>query len=170
MKESKFYKYNTTISWGIIMGVFLLGMLVPIILYPKEMWFLIFGMFLLLLSFWYLVGTGFFTPIYLFEEGIRYKGKTISWTEVKITAYPSLRKSYQYGYYLVFSDKFLYGKELKAEIKNGSWIFLQEKRLIEILKFYNSKIVVLGSKGENEERLRSTKQINSIINEHNLKH
>lgn len=170
MKKSKFNKYTTTISWGIVMGIVFLGMLITIILYPKEMWFLIIGMFLFLLSFWYLVGTGFFTPIYFLDEGIRYKGKIISWTEVKITAYPSLRKSYQYGYYLVFSEKFLYGKELKAEIRNGYWVYLQEKTLIEILKFYHSKIVVLGSKGENDDKIRSTKKINSIINEQNLKY
>lgn len=70
MKIRRLYFYTTTIALGIIMITIMVGMLVPIILYPKEAWFLIIGIFLLLLAFWYMVGTGQFTPIYLSEKGI----------------------------------------------------------------------------------------------------
>lgn len=168
MKPKKLFCYRTVIIWAIIIVVALIGMLIPIILFPQKAWFLIIGIFLLLLAAWALIATGFFFPIMITEENVKYRGHEYEWTQIKITAYPALRKSFRYGYYLVFGENYLSGKALKTQIRRGFWVYLEERSLLEILKYYNEKIQVINAQETNEKELiKSTSKLKQMINDHN---
>ena len=170
MKYKKIYSYTTVVIGFFFFCIFLLGMLIPVVLYPIKLWFLIIPMFVLLLSGWYAVRIGIIYPIYLSEKGVKYRGKKYNWADIKITAYPVIRRSPQYGYLLLFGKEYFQGNKIKKETRSGFYVYLKEKPIIEILKYYDKKIQVLDENNLLEGKLRSTKKINSIINEHNKIH
>lgn len=167
MKAKKLYCYTTTIALGITMAALLVGMLITVILFPKDTWFLIIGIFLVLLMFWYMIGTGIFTPIYLYEKRIKYRGKEYDWENIRITAVSVPNRGYIESYYLVFGQEYLFGKDLKKQIRYGFWVYLKKKPLNEILKYYNKKIKILSDSENAWGSINSTKKINAIIQKHN---
>lgn len=167
MKTKKLYSYTTVFAWGIFIAALLITMLIFVIIFPKQTWFLCIGIFLLILALWYLICTGFFSPIELTETKIKYRGEIYDWKNIRITVYPVLQRSYQFGYYLVFGIDYLSGKELKKQIHRGFWIYLKKKPLNEILKYYKYEIKILNEIENYDNVMRSTKKINTIIKEHN---
>lgn len=170
MNYKKIYSYTTVVVGSIFFSMIFFGMLISVIFFPKEVWFLIIPMFILLLSGWYAVGIGIIYPIYLSEKGVKYRGKKYIWADIRITAYPIIRRSPQYGYLLLFGKEYFQGEKIKKEIRSGFYVYLKEKPIIEILKYYDKKLLVLDENNILEGRLRSTRKINNIINEHNKNH
>lgn len=70
----------------------------------------------------------------------------------------------------MFGKEYFQGKKIKKEIRSGFYVYLKEKPLIEILKYYDKKLLVLDENNILEGKLRSTGKINNIINEHNKSH
>jgi hypothetical protein len=167
MKRTKLLKYNTTILWEIIIPSVIFIMTVLLILFPLQLWPLLIPLSIIILCEWYLIKTGFFRPIYYTEDELQYRHFSYKWQDIKITAYPALHKSYQYGYYLVFGEQYLYKDELKSQIRKGFYVYLREKSIGEILKNYKRKILILDVLGKNEDELKTNQYIKSIINMHN---
>lgn len=169
MKYKKIYSYTTIIFISILSSLLFIGMLILVILFPKEVWFLIIPMFILLLSGWYALGTGLIYPIYLSEKGIKYKGRKYTWSDIKITAYSVPNRGFIESYLLFFGEKYFNINEIKVEKKRGFYVYLMKKPLLEILKYYKDKVLILDMLGV-ENQINSTKKINNIINEHNKNH
>lgn len=169
MSYKKMYSYSTVVFGIILFILIIIGMLIPVILFPKEVWFLIIPIFIFLLLGWYSIGVGLIYPIYISNSGIKYRGIKYEWDNIKITAYSIPNRGYIGSYLLFFGENYFNLKDIKAERKRGFYLYLKEKPLIEILKYYKYKILILDFSGI-EDRINSTRKINNIINEHNINH
>lgn len=166
MNNKKIYSYTTVVFSIIFFSVIFAGMLITIVLFPQQAWFLIIPMFVLLLSGWYAISVGILYPIYLSERGIKYRGKEYNWNIIKITAFSVPNRGYIESYLLFFGEKYFDVKEIKNEKRKGFYVYLKEKPLLEILKYYKNEIKILGI----ENQINSTRKINTIITEHNKKY
>lgn len=163
MKYKKIYSYTTIVVGSILFSMIFFVMLISVIFFPKEVWFLIIPMFILLLSGWYAVGIGIIYPIYLSEKGVKYRGKKYIWADIKITAYSVPNRGFIESYLLFFGEKYFNINEIKVEKKRGFYVYLMKKPLLEILKYYKDKVLILDMLGV-ENQINSTKKINNIIN------
>lgn len=108
-------------------------------------------------------------PIRYDSSSVKYKDKEINWKNVKITAYACLTRSWQYGYFLVFSDRYLIGSDLKKAIKDGFYVYLYFNTLRQLLEYYpyEIKIVEPSDMYNYVEVLKSNKKTNELFDEHN---
>ena len=165
----KLYIYHT--FWWLVSlyAVFIIISIFLIAIYPKEAWLLlIFPILPCAYIFFDYYKKGFFYPINITDKSVQYKTEIYNWSQIRITAYPWLTRSYQYGYYLIFGTKYFIGDDIKKELKRGFHVYLNIKYLRVILKFYEDKIVVLDVDKKNYDKIKSTKKINKLINNKNL--
>ena len=121
----------------------------------------------LFLGTWHLFHTGFWSPIYLNQIKIKFKGQEYFWDDIKIIAYPEGQRSFCYQYVLYFGLEFFSDK--KAMKKNSiCQVYLNEKNLNMILAYYNKEIFIINPIGfVRSETIKAQKQIKNKIEEHN---
>lgn len=126
----------------------------------------------ILIVFWY---DGAFTPMYITDDGIKCKNKTLRWDEIKITAYPYVHKaaSPYFGYRLLIDKHYLNGaKFIKKKSRHGFCIYLNSntaKHVVPlILDKISTKVRFLDVDCESEVvKPRLTKKFYKYFEEHN---
>lgn len=169
MKENKYYSFSNTITATLLFCILQVGLIAIVLSDINTYWYFIFLFLFNIYISYYAVKTGYFQPIYISADGVKYKDRLYEWKNLYITLYPSLHRSLQYGYYIMFDDKYLDVCEIKSKIKKGFYIYLRTMPLKNIIENYNKKILILDTSGD-EGEINSTKQINLAIKTHNNKY
>ncbi len=172
-QKNKLYLYKT---WAFFMLMCLIGIFVPIIgivllwetiLYRVSL-IVISCVFLLIFIYFSIIGG--FTPIHISDDGIVYRKLSLSWDEIKITAYPQLNKSLRYGYYLIFDRNYIYDlKSIRKKLFNGCRVYMDKKSLDIILSYCKHRVVILDPSATSECLPNSTLQCNALLVEFNKK-
>lgn len=170
-KPKKIYMYETNYLLLICIFISYVFSILLIALLPEIFWLgLIYLCFNLLISF-LMIYENVFTPIYISDNGIKFKSKEYVWDDIKITVYPTRNNLIGHSYFLIISDKyyknFKNDKLVKKEIMRCPKVYLKLKPLKILLQYYNSKLLVMDFKGINENLPSSTKEINDVINSFN---
>ena len=148
--------------------IFLFTLLLIIISNPKELWFISIPFLIFFSLYIYVISTGNFTPLFLNEYEIVYRGNKLSWDNIKITAYQIPSRGSYPQYILFLSKDYLDLKEIKTNRGKVFNVFLRKKILLKILNYYKYKILVLDNHG-NLSKINSSKELNQIVNDHNKK-
>ena len=115
---------------------------------------------------WYLFYVDFFTPIYMSETKIKFKGKEYCWDDITVTAYPIPARSICDQYDLYFGLQPCCTKE---QLKKTAIcrVYLQKRNLDKILCYYKKKIVIAtGCKGYSKT-INAAKKLKRKIEDHN---
>lgn len=121
----------------------------------------------MLISFIYLIITGYFSFIQFDGKSLSYKKYKYDIDKVYVTAVPVLTKSWHYGYYLLIGDKYYYNLEIPKKIKTGFYICLYPKVLEKLLTFYDKKIMIMDKHGYETNELVSSKKLKEMVYNHN---
>lgn len=175
-KKVKIFKFITflTVFTAVTVPVAIIGLIILSIFMPELLFVTIPAILIMIGTYIAIIVRGEFTPIYLSDKGIEYRGRFIDWMDVKITVIPfsyspflSLYSRCPCVHYLVFDDKYLFGEDAKKQYKKGFCVYVKKKPLELILQYYQSKILVLDDSLEKEVLPHLTKKINEIINNFN---
>lgn len=165
--------YYFTFWQTIFFSIYVLGgdiaMIALIVTNFLPLWVTFLPTCLLFWGTWHLFHTGFFSPIYLSETKIKFKGQEYFWDDIKITAYPEGKKSICYQYVLYFGLQFFSNKKVMK--KNSiCQVYLNERNLNMILAHYNKEILIINPIGfVRTEAIKAQKQIKIKIEAHNKK-
>ncbi len=165
--------YYFTFWQTLFFSIYILGadvaMIVLIVTNFLPFWVSVLPTCLLFFGTWHLFHTGFWSPIYLNDTNIKFKGKEYLWDDIKITAYPEGQRSLYYQYVLYIGLEFYTNKK---EMKKNSicQVYLNEKNLDMLLAHYNKKILVIDSTGFVQSgMIKAKKQLKIKFEEHNKK-
>lgn len=173
-QKNKLYLYKTWIFYILLILCCIFASIIgTVILWdmlPFRIFFIITSV-VFLLYFIYCIGVGYFTPIHISNEGIKYRKLQLSWDEIKITAYPQLNKSFQYGYYLIIDDHYIKNlNDIRRKIFiNGCRVYMDKKTLPIILSHCKYKILILNPSATRESLPNSNRKCNEMLIEFNKK-
>lgn len=162
------YPLASTILWVIVGIICAVSLVMALILDLKKAWILFLPLFSILFCICYVIRIEFFTPIYLLGDQLEYRGKKYFWDDIRITIYTSTGSGH--WSYLIFGEKYLNREELKSELKKKFYVYLNQKNLDTILKYYNRVILL-----DDDDRVRIyrkvvSKKIQATIRDHNSKY
>ena len=116
----------------------------------------------------YAIIIGFFTPLRISDEGIKYRKIHLSWDEIRVTAYPQLNKSFQYGYYLILDNHYLRDlQSIRKKLYMGCRVYMDKKSLPIILSHCKTKILILNPSATSESMPKSNSKCNAMLIEFN---
>lgn len=171
--KNKLYLYKT---WIFFMLTCLIGVIVPIIgivlLWDNILYRISFMVIscVFLLFFIYFLLVGGFTPIHIYDYGIRYRKICLDWDEIRITAYPQLNKSFRYGYYLIFDKNYIYDlRIIRKKLFMGCRVYMDKKALEIILSYCKYRVAILNPAATKECLPNSNSQCNAMLNAFNKK-
>lgn len=171
--KAKLYMYDTWIFCLILWIFGIVASIVAMCFLWRNIYYLIACFVIaviLVVSLIYLIIIGMFTPIKISDNEIEYKKIRIEWKDIKITAYPKLHSSFQYGYYLIFDTQYLYSlKDIRKKLFKGCRVYMKKRSLLTILNYCQTKILILNPKADKEVLPKSNSVCNQLLTEFNKK-
>ena len=171
-QTNKLFLYKTWIFFLCLFICGILGAVAGTVLLWEMLLFRISFMviaIILLAYFTFCICVGYFTPVHITEQGIKYRGMQLTWDEIKITAYPQLNKSFQYGYYLIFDNHYIRDlKEIRKKLfLTGCRVYMYEKALSMILLHCKYNVLILNPSASEETLPKSNRKCNKMLVEFN---
>lgn len=152
----------------------LFSTLIPVLYEPNSLWLISLNLFYIII-FIIQFATGYYSPIHILNDGIKYRRLFIAWEELEIVLVPAKRWPFVKPIYcMVFCEREMNYEELKKLILiKGRWVYLFDRNINSILPYYDKPFKVLDYNGRHDciegEIASRRAKLNSIVNDHNAK-